>query len=258
MNELKKELKQGIGLEIFWSSAFKISLKRYSIKEKKVSELIYPTNEHKEYMMTLKRYCEDENIGLFVTGSLEEGTARKHSDIDVVLVSNDIINQMETISELYSEPVLKSVTHNPKGILILIFKSGLCVDMDIREKISINDVNKMIEVVPPKHELVIAEIAIQRSNLPYVIYKSEYSWQNEIRLIHRSLIKHLNGKFDIANLILNELIDNIPENEFQYKCEENYVEQMTAVLNIYSKHYKLKGEFISMIKSLIIECEKIC
>ena len=223
-----------------------------------MKELIYPTKEHKEYVLMLKKYCEDNNIGLFILGSLANGTAKKHSDIDIVLVSNNMKEHIEELTKIYSKPVIKSVTENPKGILILIFKSGLCIDMDLREKICINEVADMVEVVSPYRDLITDEVSLQRSNLPYLLYKSELEWQDYIEVIDRSLIKYLNGKFSSANTILNELKDSIQYLQIKEPYSDStYVEQIIIVLNAYSEHYDLNSDFIDMINNLIIECTKI-
>jgi len=51
--------------------------------------------------------------------------------------------KIDEIITLYSKPVMTNITENPKGILILVYKDTISVDLDIRESISQEDFGEL-------------------------------------------------------------------------------------------------------------------
>ncbi|GKX30906.1 hypothetical protein SH1V18_33860 [Vallitalea longa] len=90
----------------------------------------------KNFVEKVYAYCKQNEFTMILKGSLLKGTATKFSDIDLVILGEIFEQQADELISLYGEPVMTNYTKNPKGILILLYKDTLSVDLDIRETVS--------------------------------------------------------------------------------------------------------------------------
>ena len=218
----------------------------------------FPTDLHQQYVTALKTYCIKHQIGFYITGSVASGTAFQYSDIDVVLVSADFSRHINALSNLLQNPIMTNVTENPKGILILIYESGFCVDMDLRLSISMAEIAEMSSIVQVPKTLIEDSPLANRDEHIYDHFKSEFSWYSELRLIHRSLIKYLAHKNKSAFALLDELIEcHLALEKPAIYDQKTYVCTIKCVLEFYVKQYDVETGFIRMIERLTAECELI-
>lgn len=220
--------------------------------------LNYPTKEHEKYILLLKDFCEKRNIGLYVLGSIAKGTAKKYSDIDIVIVSDELEKYIGKIKAIYEPPVMVNVTENPKGLLIVIYKSGLCIDVDLRKSISYDESQNIIEIVKSPSHLIIADSVLNRYDASEIINYQYLDWYSELRLIHRSLIKFLTYKVDSAYYIAYEIFEKIEKKNFYINIKKlSYVDMMTEILKVYTSNFDVEEDFVVMIEMLLDECKRI-
>ncbi|MBR3825022.1 MAG: nucleotidyltransferase domain-containing protein [Lachnospiraceae bacterium] len=92
-------------------------------------------NNQQQYIEYVKRFAEENKIHIWLGGSFLNGSSTLFSDVDISVLCN-----AEDLGDLiygYGKPVYISYTHNPLGILIIIYENGVAVDLEIIEKIDI-------------------------------------------------------------------------------------------------------------------------
>ena len=94
-------------------------------------------HNQKKYIEYVMRFAEENKIHIWLSGSFLYGSATKFSDVDISVLGN--YNTVNELIYAYGKPVYISYTHNPLGILIVIYEDGVAVDLEIIEKIDIAD-----------------------------------------------------------------------------------------------------------------------
>ena len=148
-------------------------------------------------------------------------------------------------------PIYISFTHNPLGILIIIYKDGVAVDLEIIERIEKidsadseffhTDDIKLYEY--SRNEKLCKEFSL-RNDMYYQIS----------RLFHRSLIKFLSGKQDMGVSIANEVAIFNNCNIFIDKA--SYKNSIIELLKVYNEQYQLPLEYVVILCELIEELDE--
>lgn len=166
-----------------------------------ISSLNFPTKRHKNFVLFLYEYCCDNNIGLALKGSIAKGNAKPFSDIDFVIWGNVSDSNFDEIIGGFEIPLNTFLTENPKGIFMVVYEKGLCIDFDIRSTFSVNEVTSMFVV--NKIELPISSEPTRKLlNTPFLKFSTQDT--QKLRLLYRSVIKFLNNKVVEALELLNE------------------------------------------------------
>ena len=166
----------------------------------------YPTKEHEEYIEYMKQICNANRLSLILKGSLAHGTAKKYSDIDLLL-TGDLTYRLtgsllEKIITGYDKLVMTNLTENPDGIYVLNYENGISVDLDIRRSLYTTDILKY-ELLCLNGILITDEL--ERRFIPCDCMPERPDWYKTIRLIHRCCVKYLCGKVDVAQGLTEEV-----------------------------------------------------
>lgn len=90
-------------------------------------------NNQQLYIEYVMQFAEENKSHIWLDGSFASGTATYFSDVDISAYCDaDCLNRL---IYGYAKPVYVSFTHNPLGILIVIYEDGVAVDLEIIEKV---------------------------------------------------------------------------------------------------------------------------
>ncbi|MBP3339058.1 MAG: nucleotidyltransferase domain-containing protein [Lachnospiraceae bacterium] len=203
-------------------------------------------NSQLKYIEYVAEFAKSNKIHIWLGGSFLNGNATSFSDVDISVFCcrgklNDFIYG-------YGEPVYISYTSNPLGILIVIYADGVAVDLEIVEKVDVEDgvyfhredIKKLRYI---REEKLCRKFAIN----------NDISYQIS-RLFHRSLIKFLAGKKNIGVVIANEIVtfmeltDLVNENDYKAKFIE--------LMKIYDERYGFQNGYYKLLCELIEKLDK--
>lgn len=102
-----------------------------------------PTAIHLDYLQYMIHFCKSNKINLLLKGSVSTGEATRFSDIDIVIIE-DRMDIIEKMVSGYQRIIMSNMTERPKGILIIIYENGLCIDLDVRNSITQEELTKLI------------------------------------------------------------------------------------------------------------------
>lgn len=203
-------------------------------------------HNQKKYIEYVMRFAEEKRIHIWLSGSFLHGSATKFSDVDISVLGN--CNTVNELIYAYGKPVYISYTHNPLGILIVIYEDGVAVDLEIIEKIDIEDKDFFhtddIKIYNYSRNEEICKALFLKDDMDYQIS----------RLFHRSLIKFLAGKKDIGVSVANEIATFSNANSIV--DEVNYKNKITALLRSFDEQYQLPLEYRNILCELIEELDE--
>ncbi|WP_258881074.1 nucleotidyltransferase domain-containing protein [Clostridium tagluense] len=70
----------------------------------------YPSLNHKNYIESVYRFCQENEFSMIVKGSLAKGVATKYSDIDLIILGDITRNKVDELITLYDKPIMTNLT----------------------------------------------------------------------------------------------------------------------------------------------------
>lgn len=210
-----------------------------------------PTSEHLDYLQYILNVCKTHKINLLLKGSVSAGKATKFSDIDIVIIEkrDDVI---EKIISGYRRIIMSAKTERPKGILILIYENGLCIDLDVRKSITSEELNCSVLLNCENINDYVKSDIMRYEDICIPSVPERDDWYKLLRLFHRSLIKRLSHKITEADKLLEEIKEEIDE-RFNVSWCGKYTDDIKTALKCMAKEYTIPGEFNRLICKLINE-----
>jgi len=169
-------------------------------------DLKIPTERHLDYLKFLDKECSSLGIGYALAGSMANGKAHSYSDIDV-LVFMGKLNNVDSIIE-FEKPLMVNFTERPKGIVMVTYSKGLCVELDCRDYINKEEMNEIVVINDSNMKINEREVTRKEVTSQYV-YQFPYSM--DLRLLYKSLLKYLCTKEKESIDLLKEFEDQISE-----------------------------------------------
>lgn len=164
----------------------------------------WPTERHKGLGDHILNVCIENGTGLLLKGSIAKGTAQPYSDIDLSLYGNISKSLIEKVLYGFEKPLMINASEKPPGLLIVAYSRGLALDLGVkRSENSAENGVSMLLVKPsiPGHKL--SDPAEEYLNA--ICRNDPYS--KIAKLIHKGLLKYLNGKRDEAGGFIKEIIE---------------------------------------------------
>jgi predicted nucleotidyltransferase len=176
-------------------------------------ELKYPNIKFREYINFISKYCEQSNLTLILKGSLADNSACEYSDIDLIVFGKLKEDNIYEIIYDYNNPLIINISTNPKGMLIITYENGICIDLDIRKTIIEEDIIQKNKI------LVNNGINLSQSIIRYGLDISDYSnnYQHELFEIFKLIIKGTNKYLSNKGTVANEFLIEIKE-----KCKSYF------------------------------------
>jgi hypothetical protein len=203
----------------------------------------WPTERHKAFGEHILNVCMSHEIGLLLKGSIANGTARPYSDIDVSIYGNVSKDIIERILYGFEKPLMINASEKPPGLLIVAYSKGLALDLGIKNGESIDENSKSILPIRPSIQgqgaLSSAEEYVKAigRNDPYA---------KTCKLIHKGLLKYLNGKREAAGEFIKEIIEFTA---MQINDQENILEAFqTSVRMFIRDDDEMRQEFHWLIE----------
>lgn len=167
--------------------------------------IVYPSIHHEAFVEYLHAKCLDMKLGLAIKGSISKGTAKRYSDIDVLVFGlADGCNIDSLIA--FRPPLMLNMTERPPGIVIVYYQLGICVDLDLRKNATIAEMEDAIILL--NNGIVHVKDHVER-----ITIESRYLLVNPLhkylRLLHRAILKYLCQKHNDALDLLTELNQGI-------------------------------------------------
>ncbi len=174
-----------------------------------MDEIKFPTINYRNYIQAIYQYCSEHKLSMILKGSLAKGIATEFSDIDLIILGNITDQNVDELITIYGQPVMTNLTINPKGILILIYPDNISVDLDLREKITIEDLkdSKILIKFDESFNLDAGEVKRKNINSRYLPDRPE--WYKVLRLIHKGILKYLSNRTSSAYVFLAEIKENL-------------------------------------------------
>jgi hypothetical protein len=217
-------------------------------------DIEYPASRYRNYIERIYKYCQDNKFSMILKGSLANGTATKYSDIDLLILGNIDEFKINEIITVYGNPVMTNFTENPKGILILVYQDNICVDLDIRETITQEDLESSIVLLKYDTNFIVGNEEIIRKKIVLDYIADRPIWYKTLRLLHRATIKYLSNKIDSAYVLLAEIKEklNILEiNNLNYYG--NFEDDIQCIFKELCKKFTVNSEIKVLFNSLFKE-----
>jgi len=198
----------------------------------------WPTERHRAFGEHILKVCRANEIGLLLKGSIANGTARPYSDIDISIYGNVTKDILEKILYGFENPLMINASEKPPGLLIVAYRKGLALDLGIQGGESTDENDKSFFLVRPSspgHRM-------PDSTEEYVkaLGRNDH-YSKTCKLIHKGLLKYLNGKRAAAGEFLKEIIEFT---SIQINDQENIIEAFqTSVRTLIRQDDVLGQEF---------------
>lgn len=213
--------------------------------------IICPTETHLEYLQYVIDFCKENKINLLLKGSIATGEATNFSDVDIVVIEDEI-NIIEKMVSGYKKIIMSNLTERPKGILIIVYENGLCIDIDVRKTVTQDELTSSIMLNCENISNFVSEELVRNKNIRIPSIPERNEWYKLLRLFHRSLIKKGCLKQKEAESILQEIRIEL-EDEYQILWSKDYFEDIQLALYFIEKKYAIPTELKNYIQSLIKE-----
>ena len=199
-------------------------------------------NYRQQYFIDyIRKFAQENNIHIWLSGSFSSKTATLFSDVDISVFCD--AENLKNLIYGYGKPVYLSFTHNPLGILIIIYEDGVAVDLEIIERIDIEGTEFFhIDNIKSYDYIRNEKLCVEFSD------KSDIHYQIS-RLFHRSLIKFLSGKHDSGVSIANEISLFLDSKIIIDKS--NYRNTFIDLLDNFNEQYPLPSEYLTILWELI-------
>ncbi len=194
-----------------------------------------------KYIEYVAEFAKSKKIHIWLGGSFLNGNATLFSDVDINVCCN-----AENLKDLiygYGQPVYISYTSNPLGILIVIYADGVSVDLEIVEKVDIED-----SVYFHREDIKKLSYIREEKLCRQFALDNDISYQRS-RLFHRSLIKFLSGKRHIGVSVINEIVEFMDSKDFI--GEIGYKNRFIELLKEYYEQYPLPSAYHKLLCELI-------
>ncbi len=200
------------------------------------------------YIEYVKEFSRRMKIHMWLGGSFLKGSSSDYSDVDIAMLTSQEKDILDFIQGYGVPPIYISKTVNPLGIIVVIYKDGVAVDLEI-----VMSINEKIDDLNYYHAKDIKQFNYKRNEVIWkkIVVSSDPMYELS-RLFHRSLVKFLSGKKKLAIDILNEIAKSI---QFDIECnEQNYVLCAEKLLYQVKKRYL----FPALYEQELIRLMKVC
>ncbi|MFD3157274.1 nucleotidyltransferase domain-containing protein [Haloimpatiens sp. FM7330] len=203
-------------------------------------DINYPSVSHKKYIECVYEFCRKNRFSMILRGSLSKGTATKYSDIDLIILGNIRGSKIDEVITLYDKPIMTNFTERPKGILILIYKDTISVDLDIRETISKEDLRDSKILLKYDENFIISDKTAIRKEIISKYIPNRPMWYKTLRLVHKGTIKYLSNKTDSAYNLLSEIKESLTNfNMNNLKLNGNFEDDIQCIFNEFCEKFEV-------------------
>lgn len=199
-------------------------------------------NNQLKFIEYIESFSEKNLVHIWLGGSFLNGNSTIYSDVDI-----SVYGDVECIKKLiygYGNPAYISYTHKPFGILVIIYEDGVAVDLEIVEKINFESGGYF-------HREDIKQFDYLRNDkmCMELVLKNDEAHQVS-RQLHRSLIKFLVGKKDIAMRTVNEVASFCKMKTIE---ESDYKNGYVKLLDRFKENYPISQGFENVLCELFDE-----
>jgi len=211
----------------------------------------YPTKDYERYIEYISGYCEENELSVVLKGSLADGTAKENSDIDLIVLGQITKTLMDMMISGYDTPVMTNYTENPKGIFIIVYRNGICVDIDLRNSITPEELRKGTVLVRKDISFVLSDTVNRKEEIDSTYLPDRPEWYKVLRLIHRALIKYLCGKIHSASQLLGEVLVSLDFIDIRHaETSGDFKRDVIEVFHRIDKKYNVGCEIRDLFKDL--------
>jgi hypothetical protein len=201
-----------------------------------------PTRRHQDFLQFLDEKCLNLKIGYALAGSMANGKASGYSDIDVLLFMNET-NDIDSIIE-FEKPLMVNFTERPKGIVMITYAKGLCVELDCRDYINKEEIDKI--VIFNNTNMKIEDRLVERRSVTSR-YANKMPYSMDLRLLYKSLLKYLSMKEEYSLGLLKEFEDKVGKPI----TAEKYYKKAEYLYNMFKCDNKIEHNLDNEICELI-------
>lgn len=165
-----------------------------------------------------------------------------------------IVPKLPKIISLYGNPVMTNFTENPKGILILIYQNNISIDLDIREKISQQDLQNSIVLLKYDTNFIIDNKEIIRKQVESNYMPNRPEWYKVLRLLHRGTIKYLSNKTDSAYDLLEEIKESLISLKItDLSFNNNFEDDIKCIFDKFCEKFEVDSQIEILFRNLFKE-----
>jgi hypothetical protein len=201
-----------------------------------------PTRRHLDFLQFLDEKCSSLKIGYAIAGSIVNGKASTYSDIDVLLFMSET-NNIDSIIE-FEKPLMVNITERPKGIVMITYAKGLCIELDCRDYIIKEEMDKIV-IINNTNMKIEDRMVVRKTITSQYAYKMSYSM--DLRLLYKSLLKYLCMKEEDSINLLNEFEDKVGKSI----TGDKYYKKAEYLYNMFKCDNKIENHLDKEISELI-------
>ena len=187
-----------------------------------LNNIRYPSPLHSQYLRTMHAFCRLHGVGLLLHGSLREGNATVHSDIDLIALRDDFEDIFPALLSTNGTPDAIMQTVNPAGIFVLSYANGLTIDLDLRTKVTYDEYYNSTSITSVEPEWIGFSDGIRWQNT-YTQTFIPILQDDSVRLFHRALLKKLSGHDIMAHVLMEELMSQVAGHKEQVQNKKQSV-----------------------------------
>lgn len=224
-----------------------------------MDEIKFPTINYRNYIQAIYQYCSEHKLSMILKGSLAKGSATEFSDIDLIILGNITNQNVDELITIYGQPIMTNLTINPKGILILVYPDNISVDLDLREKITIEDLkdSKILIKFDESFNLDVGEVKRKNINSRYLPDRPE--WYKILRLMHKGILKYLSNRTSSAYVFLEEIKESLNSLGLSnLNANGNFKNDIKNIFAEMCKEFNIDLEIRVLFEKLLkkFDCEK--
>ncbi len=163
----------------------------------------WPTARHRAFGEHVINICIENKAGLLLKGSISGNTAGKYSDIDLTVYGRFSEAMIDSILYGFERPLMINASENPPGLLIVAYSRGLAIDLGIKPDAGLPAEDRSVILVKPEGISSPPDRISLHKYINKTASNDEYS--RVLKLIHKGLLKGLNGKIRESKEFLQEI-----------------------------------------------------
>ena len=106
-----------------------------------IDAIAFPTEAHREFIDFITRKRRQWSITALLKGSLVKGTAKKYSDVDIILMGRNIPGCFDAMIGGFDR-ILLSEHFAVSSNYMVVYRNGLAVEYDLRRSVTREDIEK--------------------------------------------------------------------------------------------------------------------
>jgi len=197
----------------------------------------FPTETHRAFIDFITQQCGERSITALLKGSLVKGTAKEHSDIDIILMGENIFGCFDTIVGAFDE-ILLSEHFTATSTYMVVYVNGLAVEYDVRRSVTEDDIKKAC--ILTVGDYLLSDIRRDRVSVGSRLCPTRNMDYSKLMIAQMCCAKLLCQKATLARDIYYDRMRLLSDGQ-----------ELGTALDLSAIHAETQSQFVNRIKQLV-------